>query len=100
MSLEGVGGDEQMSMGDTGDQSGHAGEGEADAENLKQMLDAAAAEAREENRAVVSQGMGGMDTTGLGMDTTGLGMDTNLDDVLNVADMNPEFSDLDMEGMF
>lgn len=42
----------------------------------------------------VGQGMGG--------DMSG-GLDTSIDDVLNAADMavgNPEFLDLDMEGMF
>jgi mediator of RNA polymerase II transcription subunit 5 len=96
INLEGVGGDEQMGMGDAGDQSGRTGEGEAEPGNIHEMLDAAAAVARTEDRAALNRGM-------VGMDTTGLGMDTSLDDVLNVADIgvaNPEFLDLDMEGMF
>lgn len=81
-------------------------------ENLSQMLDTAAAAAAGGMQGM--QGMGdtdaGTDTgagaeTGTGTDTgLGTGLDTSIDDVLNAADMaavgNPEFLDLDMEGMF
>lgn len=66
---------------------------DADAEDgdFSHMLDTAAAAA--------GDGGGGMD----GMDM-GTGLDTSIDDVLNAADIaavgNPEFLDLDMEGMF
>jgi mediator of RNA polymerase II transcription subunit 5 len=94
MNLDGVGGDEQMDIGDAGDQSGRAGEGEAEPGNIHEMLDAAVVVTPTENRSSVSQGP-------VGMDTTGLGMDSSIDDVLSMADMvgNPEFLDLDM-GMF
>lgn len=76
------------------------------------MLDTAAAAAAGGMQGM--QGMGdtdaGTDTgagaeTGTGTDTgLGTGLDTSIDDVLNAADMaavgNPEFLDLDMEGMF
>jgi mediator of RNA polymerase II transcription subunit 5 len=59
------------------------GVGPDDAENIHRMIDNAAAAA--------------------GLDSSGTGLDTSIDDVLNAADMavgNPEFLDLDMEGMF
>lgn len=68
--------------------------GEEDAENINQMLDDAAAAAA----AGIDSGVG----QDMGLDSTGTGMDTSIDDVLNAADMavgNPEFLDLDMEGM-
>ncbi|KAJ5745445.1 hypothetical protein N7520_010627 [Penicillium odoratum] len=67
--------------------------GDEDQDNINQMLDKAAAAAA-----------AGMDS-GMGQDM-GLDADTGMDiinDVLNAADMavgNPEFLDLDMEGMF
>ncbi|KAJ5747838.1 uncharacterized protein N7511_009534 [Penicillium nucicola] len=70
--------------------------GEDDPDNISQMLDKAAAAA--------AAGMDG----GIGvaqdmeLDSSGAGLDA-IDDVLNAADMavgNPEFLDLDMEGMF
>ncbi|QQK44869.1 Mediator of RNA polymerase II transcription subunit 5 [Penicillium digitatum] len=69
---------------------------EDDPDNINQMLDKAAADA-------VAAGMDG----GIGVSQnlrldSGAGMDA-IDDVLNAADMavgNPEFLDLDMEGMF
>ncbi|KAL4889650.1 mediator of RNA polymerase II transcription subunit 5 [Aspergillus ambiguus] len=82
----GVGGPDQMNL-----EPGGAGDAVADEANLDQMLDnAAAAAAAAGIDAGVGQGMGG-------------GLDTSIDDVLNAADMavgNPEFLDLDMEGMF
>ncbi|KAJ5446591.1 Mediator complex subunit Med5 [Penicillium cf. griseofulvum] len=68
---------------------------EDDPDNINQMLDKAAADAA----AGMDGGIGvGQD---MGLDS-GAGMDA-IDDVLNAADMavgNPEFLDLDMEGMF
>ena len=68
------------------DLDANAGDGD-----FSHMLDTAAAAA--------GDGGGGMD----GMDI-GTGLDTSIDDVLNAADIaavgNPEFLDLDMEGMF
>ncbi|KAJ5665700.1 uncharacterized protein N7477_008148 [Penicillium maclennaniae] len=71
-------------------------------DNINQMLDdATAAAAAGIDTGVVGHDMG----QGLGQDMglgTGTGMD-DIDDVLNAADMavgNPEFLDLDMEGMF
>ncbi|KAB8266567.1 mediator of RNA polymerase II transcription subunit 5 [Aspergillus minisclerotigenes] len=69
--------------------AGH-GVGDDDAANLNRMLDNAAAAAAAGLDSGMGQGMGG-------------GLDTSIDDVLNAADMavgNPEFLDLDMEGMF
>ena len=73
-----------------------------DTDNINQMLDdATAAAAAGIDTGVVGHDMGqdlGQDM-GLG---AGTGMD-DIDDVLNAADMavgNPEFLDLDMEGMF
>ncbi|KGO46374.1 Mediator complex, subunit Med5, fungi [Penicillium expansum] len=69
---------------------------EDDPDNINQMLDKAAADA-------AAAGMDG--DIGVGQDMgldSGAGMDA-IDDVLNAADMavgNPEFLDLDMEGMF
>lgn len=70
--------------------------GDEDPDNINQMLDNAAA-------AAAAAGMDGNVGVGqdMGMDP-GAGMDA-IDDVLNAADMavgNPEFLDLDMEGMF
>ena len=69
---------------------------EDDPDNINQMLDKAAADAA---AASMEGGMGV--GQGMGLDS-GAGMDA-IDDVLNAADMavgNPEFLDLDMEGMF
>ncbi|KAE8348360.1 mediator of RNA polymerase II transcription subunit 5 [Aspergillus coremiiformis] len=69
--------------------AGH-GVGDDDAANLNRMLDNAAAAAAAGLDSGMGQSMGG-------------GLDTSIDDVLNAADMavgNPEFLDLDMEGMF
>ncbi|KAB8199084.1 mediator of RNA polymerase II transcription subunit 5 [Aspergillus parasiticus] len=69
--------------------AGH-GVGDDDAANLNRMLDNAAAAAAAGLDSGMGQGMDG-------------GLDTSIDDVLNAADMavgNPEFLDLDMEGMF
>ncbi|KAE8145501.1 mediator of RNA polymerase II transcription subunit 5 [Aspergillus avenaceus] len=81
----------QMDLEPTG--AGH-GVGDDDATNLNRMLDNAAAAAAAGLDSGMGQGMG------QGM---GEGLDTSIDDVLNAADMavgNPEFLDLDMEGMF
>lgn len=71
--------------------------GEDDPDNINQMLDKAAA-------AAAAAGMdGGIGVTqDMELDASGAGLDA-IDDVLNAADMavgNPEFLDLDMEGMF
>lgn len=82
MQLGGVGvGAGQMELDATG--AADHGVGPDDAENIHRMIDNAAAAA--------------------GLDSSGTGLDTSIDDVLNAADMavgNPEFLDLDMEGMF
>ncbi|KAJ5655513.1 hypothetical protein N7507_007463 [Penicillium longicatenatum] len=70
--------------------------GDEDPENINQMLDKAAADA-----AAAAEMDGGLGQD-MGLDTGTAGMDA-IDDVLNAADMavgNPEFLDLDMEGMF
>ncbi|PGH22909.1 hypothetical protein AJ80_02958 [Polytolypa hystricis UAMH7299] len=85
---------EQMGMG--GVESGPGGAGgdaQEDTANINEMLNAAAAAA-----AAGAEG-------GLGQDMVMGGPgDTSLDDMLNATDMggvgNPEFLDLDMEGMF
>lgn len=69
---------------------------EEDPENINQMLDKAAAAA-----AAAAEMDGGVGQE-LGLGAGPSGMDA-IDDVLNAADMavgNPEFLDLDMEGMF
>lgn len=70
--------------------------GDEDPENINQMLDKAAAD------AAAAAGMDGGLGQDMGLDAGTAGMDA-IDDVLNAADMavgNPEFLDLDMEGMF
>ncbi|KAK2777681.1 mediator complex subunit [Emmonsiellopsis sp. PD_33] len=105
-------GDEQMGIGSggqgqgqAGEQTGQPGQGGEDVGNLDGMLDAVAG-AGAEGGVGGEQGMGmgmGMDGMGgMGGMSMGGGMD-GIDDVLNAADMgvdNPEFLDLDMEGMF
>ncbi|KAJ5718183.1 hypothetical protein N7488_003829 [Penicillium malachiteum] len=71
--------------------------GDEDPDNINQMLDNAAAAAV----AGMDGGVGGVGQD-MGLDHGTAGMDA-IDDVLNAADMavgNPEFLDLDMEGMF
>lgn len=71
-----------------------SGVGEEDTANINQMIDNAAAAA--------AAGMDGGVGQDMGLDTGAGEMDA-IDDVLNAADMavgNPEFLDLDMEGMF
>ncbi|OJD27964.1 hypothetical protein ACJ73_00638 [Blastomyces percursus] len=85
-----------------GEQSGQPNHGEDDTGDLNEMLDAAVAAAAEGDGSGDGRGMGmsGMGGVGMGM---GSGIDTSIDDVLNGADMgmeNPEYLDLDMEGMF
>ncbi|KAJ5095275.1 hypothetical protein N7532_007566 [Penicillium argentinense] len=99
MHLGGVDGQDRMDL----EQPGGIGNGvdEDNPDNINDMLDkaAAAAAAGMEGGVNVGQDLG-LDVGGTGMDTTG--MDA-IDDVLNAADMavgNPEFLDLDMEGMF
>lgn len=82
----GVGGPGQMDL-DTSGAGGHEEES-----TINQMLDNAVAAGMDG-----SGGAGGMGGMGSG------GLDTSIDDVLNAADMavgNPEFLDLDMEGLF
>ncbi|KAJ5113477.1 hypothetical protein N7456_002011 [Penicillium angulare] len=80
---------------------GGTGMGDDDSDNINQMLDnaaAAAAAAGMEGNVGVGQDLG----QDMGLDAGTAGMDA-IDDVLNAADMavgNPEFLDLDMEGMF
>ncbi|KKK24100.1 mediator of RNA polymerase II transcription subunit 5 [Aspergillus rambellii] len=65
--------------------------------NINQIMDNAAAAVGMDS----GQGMAGMaGMEGMGLDTSDEGLDPSIDDVLNAADMNPEFLDLDMEGMF
>lgn len=71
------------------------GGGEEDTENINQMIDNAAA-------AAAAAGMDGDVGQEMRLDSGGGDIDA-IDDVLNAADMavgNPEFLDLDMEGMF
>ncbi|KAJ5570869.1 hypothetical protein N7535_004529 [Penicillium sp. DV-2018c] len=79
-----------------------AGDAEDDSDNINQILDTAAAAAAAGMDSGMDSGMVGQDMgQGMGLDV-GDGMDA-IDDVLNAADMavgNPEFLDLDMEGMF
>ncbi|KAL5000678.1 mediator of RNA polymerase II transcription subunit 5 [Aspergillus recurvatus] len=84
---------------DTNTQTREQGHTEEQA-NLNQIMDNAA--------AAVGMDMdmnmgGGGDGMGVGVGVGGLGLgevDQSIDDVLNAAEMNPEFLDLDMEGMF
>ena len=75
--------------------AGSGRDGLDDSGDLSEMLDSAAAAA-----AAGMQDMG----EGMGPDAGAAGLDPSLDDVLNAADIaavgNPEFLDLDMEGMF
>ncbi|KAL4784349.1 mediator of RNA polymerase II transcription subunit 5 [Aspergillus varians] len=68
--------------------------------NLNQIMDNAAAAVGMDMDMNMGGGGGGDGMDGL----TGLGDgrmgDQSIDDVLNAAEMNPEFLDLDMEGMF
>ncbi|EEQ83598.2 RNA polymerase II mediator complex subunit Nut1 [Blastomyces dermatitidis ER-3] len=85
-----------------GEQSGQQNQGADDTGDLNDMLDAAVAAAAGGDGAGNGQGMGmsGIGEIGMGM---GSGLDASIDDVLNGADMgvgNPEYLDLDMEGMF
>ncbi|KAJ5483869.1 Mediator of RNA polymerase II transcription subunit 5 [Penicillium diatomitis] len=90
----GVDGQNQMNLDVTGGGvNGNSG-GEHDPGNIDQMLDNAAAAA--------AAGMNGNVGEDMGLGSGAGGMDA-IDDVLNAADMavgNPEFLDLDMEGMF
>ncbi|KAL4964826.1 putative RNA polymerase II mediator complex subunit Nut1 [Aspergillus stella-maris] len=75
-----------------------------DQANLNQIMDNAAA-AVGMDMDINMDGSGGMGS-GMGVGDQGLGGlglgegDQSIDDVLNAAEMNPEFLDLDMEGMF
>ena len=92
----GVEGQDRMNLDGTGGGVGGTGVGEDDPTNIDQMLDKAAAAAA----AGMDSGVG--QDLGLDADVGVVGMDA-IDDVLNAADMavgNPEFLDLDMEGMF
>ncbi|KAL5338961.1 mediator of RNA polymerase II transcription subunit 5 [Aspergillus crustosus] len=69
--------------------------------NLNQIMDNAAAAVGMDMDIGEAQGMGGMGGLGLGVGVGDAGdLDQSIDDVLNAAEMNPEFLDLDMEGMF
>lgn len=95
MSL-GVEGQERMDLEPTDTGVGGNVDAEEDPENINQMLDKAAAAAAAGMEGGVNVGQD------MGLDTGAAGMDA-IDDVLNAADMavgNPEFLDLDMEGMF
>ncbi|KAI2785701.1 Mediator of RNA polymerase II transcription subunit 5 [Penicillium oxalicum] len=90
----GVDGQNRMDLDMTGGTVDNNGGGEHDPGNIDRMLDNAAAAA--------AAGMNGNVGQDLGLGTGSGGMDA-IDDVLNAADMavgNPEFLDLDMEGMF
>ncbi|KAL2868483.1 putative RNA polymerase II mediator complex subunit Nut1 [Aspergillus lucknowensis] len=78
---------------------GASGAGEQNEQaNLDQIMDNAAAAVG--MNMGDGQGMGGMGDLGLDSSGVGSGLDQSIDDVLNAAEMNPEFLDLDMEGMF
>jgi mediator of RNA polymerase II transcription subunit 5 len=90
----GVESQDRMNLDATGGGVGDSGVGDDDPGNIDQMLDKAAAAA--------AAGMDGGVGQDMGLDGGVGGMDA-IDDVLNAADMavgNPEFLDLDMEGMF
>jgi mediator of RNA polymerase II transcription subunit 5 len=94
----GIEGQERMDLKPTAAGVGDNGVGgDEDQENISKMLDKAAATA---TAVGIEGGVGvGQD---MGLDAGDVGMDA-IDDVLNAADMavgNPEFLDLDMEGMF
>jgi mediator of RNA polymerase II transcription subunit 5 len=95
----GVDGQGRMDLEPT---AGVGGVGDDDTDNINQMLDnATAAAAAGMDGGVVGHDMGQDLGQDMGLDA-GTGMDA-IDDVLNAADMavgNPEFLDLDMEGMF
>ncbi|KAL4798820.1 mediator complex, subunit Med5 [Aspergillus venezuelensis] len=81
-------------------------QGSDDQANLNQIMDnAAAAVGMDMDINMDGAGVGGMGG-GMGVGDQGLGGlglgegDQSIDDVLNAAEMNPEFLDLDMEGMF
>ncbi|PGH16396.1 hypothetical protein AJ79_01727 [Helicocarpus griseus UAMH5409] len=103
----GMGHQGQQGHGQEGQQPGQQGQGSEDTGNFNEMLDAAAAAAAasggEGNGGGNGQdlGIGGMGDMGMGIGMDS-GMHTNIDDMLNGTDMvgNPEFLDLDMEGMF
>nr|Q5B503.2 RecName: Full=Mediator of RNA polymerase II transcription subunit 5; AltName: Full=Mediator complex subunit 5 [Aspergillus nidulans FGSC A4] len=68
--------------------------------NLNQIMDNAAAAVGMDMDMNMGGGGDGMGV-GVGVGELGLGeVDQSIDDVLNAAEMNPEFLDLDMEGMF
>lgn len=101
MHLGGVDGQDRMDLEHTAGDVGSNGVGEDNADNINDMLDKATAAATASMDGGVGVGQDlGLNVGDTGMDTTG--MDA-IDDVLNAADMavgNPEFLDLDMEGMF
>ncbi|KAJ5673987.1 hypothetical protein N7462_009426 [Penicillium macrosclerotiorum] len=89
----GVDGQDRMDLEPTA-----GGVGDEDPDNINQMLDKAAAAAAAGMDSSVGVDVG----QDMGLGAEGGGMDA-IDDVLNAADMavgNPEFLDLDMEGMF
>ncbi|EER43520.1 RNA polymerase II mediator complex subunit Nut1 [Histoplasma capsulatum H143] len=100
---------EEESMGMTnqrhdqgGEQAGQQDQVADDAGDLNDMLDAAVAAAAGGDGAGNEQGIGMSGISGISM-TMDSGIDASIDDVLNEADMgagNPEFLDLDMDGMF
>lgn len=100
---------EEESMGMTnprldqgGEQAGQQDQVADAAGDLNDMLDAAVAAAAGGDGAGNEQGMGMSGIRGISM-TMDSGIDASIDDVLNEADMgvgNPEFLDLDMDGMF
>ncbi|CAL5873937.1 uncharacterized protein PFLUO_LOCUS8222 [Penicillium psychrofluorescens] len=95
----GIEGQDRMDLEPSAAGVGDNAVSDEDPDNINQMLDNAAAAA-----AAAAVGMDtGVDVgQDMGLDSGGAGMDA-IDDVLNAADMavgNPEFLDLDMEGMF
>ncbi|ODH38206.1 hypothetical protein ACO22_02480 [Paracoccidioides brasiliensis] len=99
----GIGGQGQAHDTDQGGkQTGQPDQRGEDAGSLSQILDATEAVASRAGELGTGNGQGMGMGIGIGMGMDG-GMDTSIDDVLNGADMgvdNPEFLDLDMEGMF
>lgn len=95
----GVDGHDRMDLEPTGAGVGSTTVDEEDRDNINQMLDKATADAAAAAAAGIEGGVGVPD---IGLGDSAAGMDA-IDDVLNAADMavgNPEFLDLDMEGMF
>ncbi|RDW59293.1 putative RNA polymerase II mediator complex subunit Nut1 [Aspergillus mulundensis] len=90
--------DQSMDMNMDSSGNAHAqGQGQSHGDeqaNLNQIMDNAAAAVGMDMDVNMNMGGGGDEMGGLGLG------DQSIDDVLNAAEMNPEFLDLDMDTMF